>query len=84
MKVYIVKAFDAEPYNRVSWVDSVFSSLESAQAYINEYKDKNGRSTVIESGNGRKYILSDYITTRDVKGPINALYLSGNMSAYDT
>ena len=66
MKVYIVSAFSAEEYSNDEWVDSVFSSLSAAQAYINSHKNQNGYSVKL-GGDGEEYFLSDYITTREVK-----------------
>ena len=66
MKVYLVEAFSSEPYDRTFWIDKVFSSLESAQAYVNKHRDKNGRAIEIKSGDGQGYFLSSYITTREL------------------
>ena len=66
MKIYIVEAFSSRSYDRTSWVDKVFSSLEAAQAYINKYRDKNDRPIELESGDGEGYFLSSYITTREL------------------
>ena len=34
MKVYLVEAFDGEPYAHYRWVHSVFSTKEKALAFI--------------------------------------------------
>lgn len=36
MKVYVVMAFDAEPYSHGSWVHGIYSSKEKAEAVIGE------------------------------------------------
>jgi hypothetical protein len=67
VKVYIVEAYSSEPFSDTSWVDSVFSSLKSAQDRINETRNQWGRPVELFTGDGMGYYLSDYITTRDVK-----------------
>jgi hypothetical protein len=67
MKVYIVEAFSSDPYSNTSWVDSVFSSLKSAQDHINKTRNQWGRPVELFTGDGMGYCLSDYITTREVK-----------------
>lgn len=37
MKVYIITAFTAEQYEDHTWVDSVWSTKESAEAYLKEH-----------------------------------------------
>lgn len=38
-KVYVVTAFSAEPYEDSEWTDSVWSTMEKADAYV---KSKRG------------------------------------------
>lgn len=74
MKVYLVTAFSAEPYDSTSWVDSVFDSLEKAQSYINSYKNGMGYSIEIKTWDDTDeeyegeygHFLSDYIETKEV------------------
>jgi hypothetical protein len=69
LKVYLVEAFDAEPYSQISWIDSVFDSLEKAQAYINANKNEMGWSKEIKDDEegGYGHYLSDYIAVKEVQ-----------------
>ena len=68
MKIYIVSAFSAEPYERDRWVDSVYDSLEAAQAYVNKYRDESGWAVEIkeEEEDSYGYIISSYIEVREL------------------
>lgn len=66
MKVYIVEAFSSEPYSTISWVDSVWSNLSSAQKRINSARNENDRAIELFTGDGMGYFLSTYITTREL------------------
>lgn len=67
MKVYIVEAFSAEQYDTTTWVDSVFSSLKTAQDYVNKYRDENDRPVKIVDEDEVGYFLSSFIYERDLQ-----------------
>ena len=60
MKVYIVTAFDAEPYSDGNWIDSVWESKEKAELYVSENKGILGPK---DGG----YLLSSYIQPKEVQ-----------------
>jgi hypothetical protein len=69
VKIYIVSAFSAEPYNEnYPWVDSVYDSLEAAQAYVNKYRNESGFAVEIKEDeeDSYGYMLSSYIEVREL------------------
>ena len=71
MKIYIVSAFTAEPYEGDHWVDSVYDSLEAAQAYINKYRNEAGFAVEIKEDeeDSYGYIISSHIEVRELNKP---------------
>jgi hypothetical protein len=64
MKVHIVTAFDAEPYEHRSWVDKVFFNLSDAKDYVQSCKNKVFGEDLDNFNYG--YMIGGTVTTREV------------------
>lgn len=51
MKVYIVEAFSAEPYEHGTWVHGVYDSLEKAKAELGDSFTVYNREVCMDTGN---------------------------------
>lgn len=68
MKVYIVMAFEAEPYGKESWVHAVYDSLEKAKASVGERYVVYDEDVCEETGNRYGgYMLSDRVEEHEVQ-----------------
>lgn len=63
MKVYVVEAFDAEPYTYGRWIHGIYSSKEKAEAVLGPLYKVYGAD---EDGYGG-YMLSDSIVEVSVQ-----------------
>jgi len=68
MKVYVVTAFCAEPYDHTTWVHGVYDSLEKAQEAVGPRYTVYGEEVDEETGNRwGGYMLSSHIEVRELQ-----------------
>lgn len=68
MKVYVVTAFSAEPYEDGSWVHGIYDSKEKAQAAIGPRYEVYDQGVCEETGNRYGgYMISDSIEEVEVQ-----------------
>ena len=64
MKVHVVTAFDAEPYEHGSWVHKVFFNLSDTIQYVNDCHNKVFGEDQYNLNYG--YMISRTISTQEV------------------